>query len=92
MAKRKSDRQRKAQVHTQQMSLLGLSADPRLLLQKRMEILKDLRPKYFLKAIDETLSLQFCGNNSKLLETKENVKIGKWSVQQALENLGVKDV
>lgn len=69
------------------MQLLDQSADPCRSIEIRKKLLLKLFPKYFIKAIDETLEIQCCGNNDKILVAKENIVNKKWNVKQAMEFL-----
>lgn len=66
--KRRKDKNRRSKVHTEQMRMLELSCDPRVIpLALRIQLLHKLQPKYLIRAIDETLQLQLVFGSSQVL-------------------------
>jgi len=84
MSKRKNDEKRRANMHALQMRRLELSADPRISLTDRIELLKRLDPKYFIRAIDETLALELDFDKRALEEVRSKVKNKELFVAKAM--------
>ena len=87
----KKDKERAARAHKHQVSLLSLSADPRVSLNDRLAALRRLRPKYFIRALDETLELKLISDESrqKLLDIRDKIKDNTITVKDAVNYLGV---
>ena len=87
--KGRKDKQRRSKVHAEQMRMLELSCDPKIMpLALRIQLLHKLQPKYLIRAIDETLQLQLVsGNDQVLTDIRDKLSSKKITVKQAMEVL-----
>lgn len=87
--KRRQDKQRRSKVHAEQMRILELSCDPRIVpLALRIQLLHKLQSKYLIRAIDETLQLQLVSGKDQVLKNIRGKLAGKEiTAKQAMEVL-----
>lgn len=87
--KRRKDKQRRSKVHAEQMRILELSCDPKIVpLVLRIQLLHKLQPKYLVKAIDETLQLQLVSGKDQVLKDIRDKLVSKEiTAKQAMEVL-----
>lgn len=87
--KRRKDKDRRSKVHAEQMHILELSCDPRIVpLARRIQLLYKLQAKYLIKAIDETLQLQLVsGKDQVLKDIRAKLAAKEITTKQAMEVL-----
>jgi len=83
------DKERAARAHKRQVSLLSLSANLCVSYGDRIAALRQLGPKYFIKAIDETLEIKLLPEISRkiLLEARERICLKQSSVREIMNEL-----
>lgn len=87
MSKKNNNKIRRAKAHAGQMNKVELSADPSMPLSDRFTLLSQLKPKYLVRAIDETLKLELEFDREALIAARDKLVSGKWTTAQAMEVL-----
>jgi len=85
---KKRDKERAAKLHADQMRLLDISSNPLFSNQSKILALRQLKPKYFLKAVDETLELDLRPDSRLKFEyVKQEIKANRMTVKEAMDYL-----
>ena len=83
---KRKEKQRRSKVHAEQMHILELSCDPKIVpLALRIQLLYKLQAKYLIRAIDETLQLQLVSGNGQVLkDIRDKLAAKEITVKQAM--------